>query len=138
MLAREPVRGAWRTYRADRLVPRVPGGPIFTPRTVPGRDPAAFVSARLKGSQGADAWPCRGEVVLALGLAGVAPFARDGVVEALGPERTRLHLGAWSWAALAADLARFDAEVEVVGPEELRRAFADLSARAARAAGTTA
>ncbi|MFJ1455324.1 hypothetical protein [Nocardia sp. N2S4-5] len=44
-------------------------------------------------------------------------------------------LGSWSWPALAATLARFDTEIEVVGPQLLRDAFADLSRRAARAAG---
>ncbi|MGV9482770.1 DNA-binding transcriptional regulator, partial [Gordonia aichiensis] len=55
-------------------------------------------------------------------------------VEELGSARTRLLTGSWSWAALAATLARFDTEIEVIGPDELRDAFATLSRRAARAA----
>jgi hypothetical protein len=75
-------------------------------------------------------------VILGLPVAEVAPFAGDGVVEELGAARTRLTSGSWSWAALAAALARFDAEIEVVTPPQLRAAFAELSRRAGRAAGT--
>ena len=131
----DPDRADWRTYRADRMALRVPNGPRFTPREVPGGDVAAFLSARFKGSGAANTWPCRGEVILDLPATRVAPFAADGVVEALGPARTRLVTGSWSWAALAATLARFDTEIEVIGPQPLRDAFADLSRRAGRAAG---
>lgn len=129
-----PEPGQWRTYRVDRMTLRVPNGPRFTPRQVPGGDVGAFLAARFKGSTGADEWPCTGEVVLALPVARVAPFAGDGLAEELGPDRTRLRTGSWSWAALAAALARFDAEIEVVGPPALRHAFADLAGRAGRAA----
>ncbi|MFI8524125.1 helix-turn-helix transcriptional regulator [Promicromonospora sukumoe] len=136
-----PEAGEWRTYRVDRMTPRVPNGPRFTPREVPGGDVGAFLAARFRGADPAadaapaDPWPCTGEVILDVPLARVAPFAGDGLAEEVGPGRTRLRTGAWSWAALAADLARFDADVEVVGPPELRDAFAGLAARAARAAG---
>jgi hypothetical protein len=74
-------------------------------------------------------------VVLDLPIAEVAPFAGDGVVEEVVPGRTRVLAGSWSWAALAASLTRFDAEIEVVRPPELRAAFGALAERAARAAG---
>ncbi|MGK3204382.1 helix-turn-helix transcriptional regulator [Amycolatopsis sp. MEPSY49] len=130
----DAAREDWRTYRVDRLDLRVPNGPRFTPREVPGGDVATFLAARFKGSATADAWPCQGEVVLDLPLAAVAPFAGDGVAEEITPGKTRLRTGSWSWAALAAGLARFDADLEVVDPPELRTAFADLAARATRAA----
>jgi hypothetical protein len=128
----------WRTYRADRMTLRVPNGPRFTSRELPGGDVATFLSARFKGSDGVDEWPCRGEVMLDLPAARVAPFAGDGIVEAVGPTRTRLLIGSWSWGALAATLARFETEIEVVGPPALRDAFAELSRRAARAANRDA
>ncbi|MGW6929874.1 helix-turn-helix transcriptional regulator [Lentzea sp. NPDC054927] len=127
-----PEREDWRTYRADRMSLRTPNGPRFTPRQVPGGDVATFLAARFKGSDSTNAWPCHGEVVLDLPLADVAPFSGDDTAEEVGPGRTRLSTGAWSWAALVAKLARFDTEVEVIAPPELRDAFAELSRRAAR------
>ncbi|WP_346427093.1 WYL domain-containing protein [Microbacterium sp. 10M-3C3] len=55
-----PEREAWRTYRVDRMVLRSHDGAEFTPRVVPGGDPAAFLAAQFKGSEGGvDAWPVR-------------------------------------------------------------------------------
>ncbi|MGI5127067.1 helix-turn-helix transcriptional regulator [Pseudonocardia sp. CA-107938] len=127
-------RADWRTFRVDRMALRTPNGPRFTPREIPGGDVAAFVAGRFRGGDRPDDWPCRGEVVLDLAAAEVAPFAGDGTVEALGPDRCRLSLGSWSWIGLAAALARFDTEIEVVGPDELRHAFGRLAGRCARAA----
>ena len=135
LVAWEPRREDWRVYRADRMTPRTPTGPRFAPREVPGSDVATFLSARFKGSAGADAWPCQGEVVLECPAAEVVPYAADAVVEPLGPDRCRVALDAWSWAGLAASFARFDVDITSVEPSELRDAFTDLSARAARAAG---
>ena len=131
----EPRREDWRVYRADRLVLRTPNGPRFVPRELPGGDVGSFLAARFRGSSGSG-WPCVGEVVLDRPAAEVAPFAGDGLVEVAGPDRCRVRLGSWSWAGLAAALARFDAEIEVLGPPELRRALADLAARAGRAAAS--
>ncbi|MEU0787365.1 transcriptional regulator [Streptomyces sp. NPDC006173] len=161
-------RDDWRTFRVDRIDPRTPTGPRFTPREVPGGHVAAFVAGRFRGSEprpdapdgtgtggsigsrsstqphgsdGSDGsavgsldWPCRGEVILDLPAAVVSGYASDGVVEELGPGRCRLVLGSWSWAALAATVARFDTEIQVVGPPELAEAFAELARRCARAA----
>ncbi|MFI7678278.1 helix-turn-helix transcriptional regulator [Actinophytocola sp. NPDC049390] len=126
-------RDDWRTFRADRITPRIPTGPRFTPRELPGGNVSDFVRSRFRGTGD---WPCRGEVVLHLPAATVQPYAGDGVVEALGPNRCRLLSGSWSWAGLAASLGRFDADLEVVGPAELRDAFAALARRYAAAAGS--
>ncbi|MFI8086345.1 hypothetical protein ACIF6L_36800 [Kitasatospora sp. NPDC086009] len=67
----------------------------------------------------------------------VAGFARDGIVEALGPDRCRLVLGSWSWTGLAAALGSFDADIEVVGPPERGSAFAHLATRCAKAVGAS-
>ncbi|MFC8226058.1 helix-turn-helix transcriptional regulator [Streptomyces sp. NPDC057287] len=134
LVAWDLERDDWRTFRADRITPRVPAGPRFTPRDVPGGSVAAFVAGRFRGSDGAGEWPCRGEVILDLPAAAVSVYARDGVVEALGPDRCRLVLGAWSWPGLAADIGRFDAGIQVVGPPELTDAFAHLARRFADAA----
>lgn len=130
-------REDWRTFRADRITPRIPAGPRFTPRELPGGEVDAFVAGRFRGSDGSGDWPRRGEVILDLPAAVVAGHTRDAVVEELGPNRCRLVLGSWSWPALAAAIAGFDAGIEVVGPAELRDAFGRLARRCAAAVGHT-
>lgn len=95
---------------------------------------AAFVTSRFQGSDGSGGWPCRGEVILDLPAAVVLRHTREGIVEELGPDRCRLVLGSWSWPGLAAALGRFDADMKVVGPTELKDAFAHLARRYANAA----
>ncbi|MFE2179639.1 helix-turn-helix transcriptional regulator, partial [Streptomyces sp. NPDC059455] len=131
-------REDWRTFRVDRIHPRTPTGPRFTPRELPGGNVVTFITSRFRGNDGtATDWPCLGEVILHLLAANVAPFAQDGIVEELGPYHCRLTLGSWSWTGIAATVGRFDTDSEVIGPPRLATAFADLAARYARAAGAT-
>ncbi|MFI7238784.1 helix-turn-helix transcriptional regulator [Streptomyces cyaneofuscatus] len=137
LVAWDLERGDWRTFRADRIAPRTPTGPRFTPRELPGGSVADFVTARFRGAAAGDGvggWPCRGEVILGLPAAEVLRHTREGIVEELGPDRCRLVLGSWSWPGLVAAIGRFDADVEVIGPPELRSAFAQLASRYAAAA----
>ena len=122
-------RADWRTFRADRITPRIPTGPRFVPRALPGGDVVSFIANRFQGSDTSGGWPCRGTVVLDLPATAVSPFVHDGIVEELGPDRCRLTLGSWSWVSLAANFGRFDADMEVVEPSELRAAFTRLSRR---------
>lgn len=133
LVAWDLERDDWRTFRADRITPRTPRGHRFRPRELPGGDVAAFVVGRFQGAAG---WPCRGEVILDLAAEVVSPYSGDGLVEALGPDRCRLVSGSWSWPGLAAAIGRFDADIEVVGPTELKAAFAQLAHRYADAAGS--
>ena len=116
-------RGDWRIFRADRIAPRTPTGPRFVPREVPGGNVRNYVSARFKGADRTDAWPCRGTVILNLPASAVLPYVADGTVEDLGSERCSLEAGSWSWGSLAASFARFEAAMEVVEPPELIDAF---------------
>ena len=125
LVAWDLERDDWRTFRVDRLTPRTPTGPRFTPR--PLDDVAAFVSARFKGSSGADEWPCTGSVVLALPVAEVAPYVHSA--DDLGDGTCRVQLGSWSWVGLAASVARFDAAVLAAEPAQLRDAFAQVAER---------
>ncbi|QDY08622.1 YafY family transcriptional regulator [Micromonospora sp. HM134] len=126
-------RADWRTFRADRITLRPPHGPRFTPRPLPGGDVATYVTGVFRGSGGTSTdWPCRGTVILDLPAATVARFTRDGFVEEIDPGRCRLTLGSWSWVSLAATIARYDADITVVGPDALTDAFALLARRFAR------
>ncbi|WP_039805104.1 helix-turn-helix transcriptional regulator [Nocardia araoensis] len=131
-------RDDWRTFRADRITPRTPTGPRFTPRELPAGDVATFVISRFRGSDGTGGWPCRGAAVLHRPATEVSPFLHDGVVEAIGPDRCRVVLGSWSWPALAASLGRFDADIDVIGPPELTAAFDRLARRYTDAANSGA
>ena len=137
LVAWDLERDEWRIFRVDRISPRTPTGPRFTPRTIPGGDVANYVSARFKGSERTNLWPCTGKVVLSRSASYVRPFAGDGVVEDLGTDRCSLEAGSWSWVALAASLNRFDTDIEVLYPAELKAAFAQLAARNAATATAT-
>ncbi|MBB2946999.1 putative DNA-binding transcriptional regulator YafY [Actinoplanes lutulentus] len=135
LLAWDLDRAGWRTFRADRITPRTPAGPRFAARALPAPDVASFIAARFRGSEGTSEWPCHGEVIIDRPASDVATYVRDGLVEELGPDRCRVVLGSWSWTGLAASFGRFDAGLEVVGPEELRAAFTTLAERYTAAAG---
>lgn len=141
LLAWDLDHSDWRTFRVDRLSPRTPLGPRFTPREIPGGDVSAFVNARFKGHRshtGDDRWPCQGTAVLHMPAAEIAAYLPDGDVEPLGPDRCRVVMGAWSWPGLAATIARADADIEVIEPSELAEAFRDLARRASAAADSSA
>jgi predicted DNA-binding transcriptional regulator YafY len=122
-------RDDWRLFRADRITPRTPTGPRFTPRQVPGGDVREYVSARSKGSDLVNAWPCNGKVILDLPASAVVPFAGGGIVESIGPGRSSLEVGSWSWGSLAASFGRFGVDMEVVYPPELADAFRVIAQR---------
>lgn len=137
LVAWDLEREDWRTFRVDRITPRTPDGPRFERRELPGTGGIeAYVTAQFTGSHGPDGWPCTGEVILSLPVAEVAPYALDGLVEELGPHRCRLTLGSWSWASVVAMIVRYDADVEVVGPPELRAELDLVARRLARASLT--
>ncbi|WP_348789327.1 WYL domain-containing protein [Leifsonia sp. NPDC080035] len=133
LVAWEPDLGDWRVFRLDRMTPRLPAGPRFERRELPGGGVRDFLDARFRGSERAGVWPCVGEAVLALPARAVAPFVEEGTVEELGPDRCRLTIGSWSWPALAAALGRFDAAITAAAPAELREAFLLLAGRFERA-----
>ncbi|GAB3152791.1 WYL domain-containing protein [Micromonospora sonneratiae] len=124
----------WSVFRLDRMTPRIPTGPRFTPRTVPGGDVHDFLAGCFKGSDRGNTWPCTGEVVLELPARKVIPFVHDGIVEEVAPDRCRLVVGSWSWVALAASIGRFDTAILQAAPRELADAFSLLSQRFAEAA----
>jgi len=128
LLAWDLDREDWRLFGIDRVTPRTPTGPRFTPREVPGGDVHEFVSARFKGRD-VNEWPCRGTVILDLPARDVLPFAGDGTVRAIDENRCSLEIGSWSWGSLAATFGRFEVPMEVVDPPELTSAFAVLAKR---------
>ncbi|SUD49443.1 biotin operon repressor [Nocardia otitidiscaviarum] len=127
-------REDWRVFRVDRIAPRIPTGPRFRPRELPGGDVSAFIAGRFRGSDGAEGWPCVGEVILTGDIAEIVPHVHDGTVTRLAADRCHLTLGSWSWVGVAAAIGRFDADFEVVGPPALAAACARLARRYGAAA----
>lgn len=127
----------WRTFRLDRMRPRIPTGPSFTPRALPASDAQTYLAARAKGSASEDRWPCVGEVVIELSAREVAPWVGEGQWEELDDGSCRVTVGAWSWVGVLASIARFDAPFTIVGPAELRAAAGMLAGRFAVAADSS-
>lgn len=123
----------WRTFRLDRMHPRIPNGPSFTPRPLPAADAEKYLAAQAKGSTTEDRWPCVGEVVIALPAHDIAPWVGDGELEELADGSCRVTVGSWSWVGVLASVARFDAPFTVVGPPALREAATALAERFAAA-----
>jgi predicted DNA-binding transcriptional regulator YafY len=125
-------RTDWRTFRVDRMTPRTPTGPRFSPRELPGGDVASYIDAAFRGGE----WPCRGEFILHAPAAEIAAWVRrQAVVEQLGPDRCRVLAGSWSWDRPAGWVGMFDVDLEIVGPAELKQAATRLAERYAAAAG---
>jgi predicted DNA-binding transcriptional regulator YafY len=120
----------WRTFRLDRMAPRIPTGPAFTPRELPAADAQTYLAARAKGSDAGDRWPCVGELVLEVPAREAARWiGRDGSVDPIDDASCRVTVGSWSWIGILASIARFDAPFRVVGPPALADAARTLTAR---------
>ena len=118
-------RNDWRTFRVDRMTPKTPTGPRFSPRELPGGDVANYIHASFRG-----AWPCRGEFILHAPAADIDSWVhRQAVVEPVGPDRCRVVAGSWSWDRLAVWAGLFEVDMEIVGPAELRAAASRLADR---------
>ncbi|MEI5524139.1 WYL domain-containing protein [Streptomyces brasiliscabiei] len=112
-------RADWRTFRVDRLVPRTPTGPRFTPRALPDGDAATYLAHRLSSR----AWPFRVTVTLhePAASAGERLWPGMGVLEPLGDDRCLLHLGAETPRDLAWMITTMDADftLDASAPPEL-------------------
>lgn len=133
LLAWDLDRGDWRTFRVDRLVPRPPTGPRFTPRDPPAADVAAYTSYAV--STGV----YRYRAVLTVHAPAEAVAQRvpptAGVVEAVGPATCRLHTGANDLDGLVVHIGLLGFDVEVMEPAELADHLRSVADRLHRAAG---
>lgn len=129
LLAWDLERRDWRTFRVDRLRPRTPNGPRFTPREVS----EELVASLFKRSDEAP-WPAVGTVVLQAPAHEVSRWLRGdrASVTALDEDSCRVELGAWSYGSLVALLLMFESDFEVLEPRELRDAVGEVTARLAR------
>jgi predicted DNA-binding transcriptional regulator YafY len=132
LVAWDADKDAWRTFRADRIDPRPPTGPRFTPRPVPSDREIADQVARGAGQA---AWRYRARVV----VHAPAHYVRDRLpipleVEDLAPDRCVFEPGSDHPEMLALYLGLLDADFEIVDAPELVDALRVLAARYQRAA----
>lgn len=131
LLAWDRDRSDWRTFRADRIRPRLPTGPRFTPRQPP-EDAATHV---IRGT-GSRAWRHPAVVRLRAPVAVIAdrvpPAA--GLLRAVDADSCLLETGGDSLFNLVGFLSSLDVDFEVLEPMELRNLLAKLADRFASAA----
>jgi predicted DNA-binding transcriptional regulator YafY len=131
LVAWDTGRDAFRTFRVDRIEPRPPAGPRFTPRPLPSdREIAAQVA---RGAAQAT-WRYRARVI----VHAPAAYVRDRLpmpmeVESLDQGRCVFEPGSDHPEMLALYLGLLDADFEIVDSPELLEALRILTARYQRA-----
>ena len=111
-------RGAWRSYRVDRMEPKVPTGPRFTPREPPEGGAAAFV---LRGL-GSVYRRVTARVRIHASLDAVSAMVHEswGALESGDEHSCEITLYSTSLAEIARWLYAFGADFTVIEPVELR------------------
>ncbi|MEV5888854.1 helix-turn-helix transcriptional regulator [Nonomuraea fuscirosea] len=136
LVACTPGTDAWGVYRVDRIHAYAPTGTPFQRRELPEPNVAHYVMTSHDRGDTPAPWPCLGTVLMELPPDVVARWAPGGsVIEYVTPTRTRITLGAWSWAGIAGLLATFDADITDIEPAELKDACRILARRYRHAAG---
>jgi predicted DNA-binding transcriptional regulator YafY len=132
LVAYDPARGGWRSFRLDRMTAVRSTGARFAARPLPAEDAAAFVRTGMDQLRTSHVVEAVVEVPAAVARDRVGRWAR---VTEDGPDRCRVHMetDVLDWAALV--LGGVRAEFTVRTPDELRELLGEWSQRFARAAG---
>ncbi len=135
LVAFDPQRDDWRTFRVDRLRETRSTGHRFKLRPLPAEDVAAWVASKIRTVQ----QKAIGKALVRMPaddvLRRLGPWLEGGGVEPRGDDACLVTLGATSYADLAFWLGVLDADFEVVDSPELTEAVARLAQRYVRAAG---
>ncbi|HEX6335563.1 MAG TPA: YafY family protein [Jiangellaceae bacterium] len=131
LVAYDLSRGDWRTFRVDRMTPKIPTGPRFTPREPPFDDVAAYVS----GNVSAAAWRYRARVTVHAPAEVVAERINPavGTVQPVDEASCVLNTGADTVETLAIYLSLLGVDFTVTEPPELVTYLNELAGRYARA-----
>jgi predicted DNA-binding transcriptional regulator YafY len=135
LVAWDDDRDAWRTFRVDRIEPRPPAGPRFTPRALP---PDPEIAAQVARGAGQATWRYRARVIVdapAAYVRGRMPIPVE--VEPLGDNRCAFEPGSDNPEMLALYLGMLDADFAIVGSPELVAALGKLARRYQRAVGAS-
>lgn len=131
LLAWDVDREDWRTYRADRIRPRTPNGPRFSPKEPP-EEAVAHVLAGL----GQRAWPHQAVIRLHAPIERVAAMLPpgSGLLEPAGEEACLWRTGSDSLRDLTNYITGLDLPFNVEAPQALRDHLQALAARYTAAA----
>lgn len=132
LLAYDVDRTDWRTFRVDRIEPRTPTGPRFTPRELPD-DAAAYVAEGVTSR----AYRYQAVIVLHASAEALAQYTWSGfgTVTARDGGSCELRTGFESLDALAMYVGMLGVPFEVREPPELAGHLRTVAARLTRAAG---
>ncbi len=117
LVAWDLEREDWRTFRVDRIEPRPPHGPRFTPRPPPAEDLAAYVSRGISQR----VYAARAVIRLRVSEQEAARIVgpADGTLEPLDEQSCILRTGAVNLDVLVIHIMLIGCEFEVVEPAEL-------------------
>jgi predicted DNA-binding transcriptional regulator YafY len=131
LVAWDNDRQDWRTFRLDRLTPRTPLGPRFTPRELPDKD----VSDLVQRGVGSALWRYRARVLIHASADYVkARLPIPITTEPVDEESCIVEVGSDAPHQLALYLGLLDVDFEVLDAPELAAAFNKLGDRYHRAA----
>jgi predicted DNA-binding transcriptional regulator YafY len=131
LVAWDMDRDAWRTFRVDRIEPRTPTGPRFTPRALP---PDREIAAQVARGVGEAAWRYRARVIVHAPAAHVrARLPIPVELESLAEDRTAFEPGSDHPEMLALYLGMLDADFTIEDSPELVDALRQLTKRYQRA-----
>jgi predicted DNA-binding transcriptional regulator YafY len=131
LVAWDTGRDGWRTFRVDRITPRTPPGPRFTPRSLP---PEREIAAQVARGIGEATWRYRARVIVhapAAYVRGRLPI--PVAVESLGQDQCAFEAGSDHPEMLALYLGMLDADFMIVDSPELIDALRKLTRRYQRA-----
>jgi len=133
LVAWDMQRADWRTYRVDRIEPKVPTGPRFTPRPLPADDLARYVAQHV----GTATWRYRARVTVfapADEVAARLPILMTPV-EPIDESSCSVLLGSDNLESLAVWLGVLGADFRVEDAPELAAHLRVIADRYRRAAG---
>jgi predicted DNA-binding transcriptional regulator YafY len=131
LVAWDTDRDAWRTFRVDRIEPRTPAGPRFTPRPLP---PDGEIAAQTARGVGEATWRYRARVIVRAPAAHVRDRLPIPVeVESMGQDQCAFEPGSDHPEMLALYLGLLDADFTIVDSPELVDALRKLTRRYERA-----
>jgi predicted DNA-binding transcriptional regulator YafY len=131
LVAWDTDRDGWRTFRADRIQPRTPAGPRFTPRPLP---PDPEIAVQVARGAAEATWRYRARVIVHAPAAHVrARLPIPVEVEPLGEDRCAFEPGSDHPEMLALYLGMLGTDFTIVDSPELVAALRTLTRRYQRA-----